>query len=139
MFDEIREEIETRWQTKLPAVTTAFENVPFDHTGLTTWTRLTILDGDAFSATLGSTKKIKFPGILVASVFILRGAGTKEARDQVDAISDAFRNFRLLAVGLEIDFGTPTPAGGDPGDPNYYMTNVNIPFVAQESKADVST
>jgi hypothetical protein len=138
MFDKIRELIETRWQTELSSLTTEYENVAFDRKGNTEWVKLTILDGDAFSATLGSTKKVKHPGILVASIFTPRGAGSKDSRVIADSISDAFRNTRVINAGLEIDFGTPTPSNGDPGDPNYYMKNVNVPFVAQQSKADVA-
>lgn len=139
MFDDIREQIETKWQTDLSGITTEYENTPFDRKGISDWVRLTLLDGAAFTATIGSsTKKIKQPGVLVASCFVLRGAGTKTIKDRMDTIADVFRNLRLTSGGLEIDFQTPTPANGDPGDPNLYMENLNIPFIAQMSKTDAT-
>ncbi len=139
MNETIRLAIETQFNTDISGtLPIEFENVAFDREGRSEWVRLTFLDGDAFNATMGNSKKIKAPGTLIATVFQLRNAGTKRAREVADIIADNFRNLRITSGTVKIEFGVPTLANGDRGDPVYWMENVALPFLAEDTKTDAT-
>ena len=138
MNEEIREAIFTKVGTVLSGTSVEYENQPFNREGLSEWVRVSILDGTGFNATMGRTKKIKQPGILVCEIFAVRGTGTKATRQTADTIADGFRNVQLSEGSTTVDFINPTMANGDDGDPNYYRQIVNCEFLAQDTKSDAT-
>jgi hypothetical protein len=127
-----RAAIEGRWQTAALVATTAYEGVPFNvptPPGSASWARLTIRDGEAFQATLGSPNSNvhRHPGVIIVQLFTPSGVGTNDARALADTAATLFRNavfdgVHCLAASVAV-IGVDGP---------WLQTNVSIPFYRDE-------
>ena len=135
---QIESEVDTRVGTAIPGIAIEWENVEFDREGKSEWLRVNILDGETINASLGRTKKVFSPGLLVIGIFVKKGTGTKRMREIADLIGDEFRNLRLSSGTVYIDFYQPTLDNTDAGDSNFHLRNLTLPFRGEDVKTDAS-
>lgn len=134
---QIETEIDTRIATGL-SISVKYENADFDRGGLSEWIESTIINGETFNASFGSSKKVRTVAVLNLAVFVARGSGTKRLREIADGVAAAFRNLRLSSGGVKIEFLQASMDNGDPGDPAFFRENITLPFRAEEIQSDAT-
>ncbi len=129
-FEQIRLIVESRMAAWTDAPV-AFDGAPAGPDVLgaqenkTPWVRLSIVDGDSFTAGLGSSPCVRRTGIIFVQVFTNRDIGSRPARLIADSLAAHIQYYRQ--GGLESLAATVTRIGPSDG---YYQINVSVPFRA---------
>ena len=129
-FEEIRATIETRMAAWADAPI-AFDNVPAGadvitaQNARTPWVRVTLIDGDSFTAGIGSGPCVRRTGLISVQVFTARDIGSGPARQIASSLAAHIEYYQSGA--LETQAARLINAGPDD---NYYMAVVQCGFRA---------
>lgn len=124
-FISITDYFNTQWASATPI---AWPNVRFDPDEHVEFVRVTILNGDAFQASMGNdVNDYRHLGIVVVQIFVEPNSGAKRARSLVDSVCSIFRSKYID----DLRFRTPdvNTIGIREGR---YQVNVNCPFYRDE-------
>lgn len=99
-----------------------FENVHVDDNH-DEWVRLTIVNGDAFQASMGDNPAFRFPGVLYLQIRTKKNLGSGRAVELADLADGLFKN---LVLG-NIRFKVPRLDRG-PIDEEWFILNVSVDF-----------
>jgi hypothetical protein len=134
IFDPIRKAVESQFKTWWDAngggVPVQWDEVPFNQPASGIWVRFTLIDGEGFQASLGSTPLEKQPGVVVIGVFTPKNNGTKAARDLADKAGQAMRYKQLVEGTVTVHMFAPYTTRG-PLQESHLQLNVTVPFEAQ--------
>lgn len=114
--------IETFFEQNWSGTVVVFDNVQAP-TDIDEWVRLTILNGDAYQASMGDNPAFRYPGVVIVQIRTRRNIGSGRAVALADAV-DAL--FKLLVLG-NIRFKVPRLDRG-PIDEEWYINNVSVDF-----------
>lgn len=127
-FEEIRQAIEVRasqW-TDAPI---AYDGVPISsdvqtaQNQRTPWVRVTIVDGDSFTAGIGSGPCVRRTGLISVQVFTARDTGSAPARQLASSLAAHFEYWQ--SGELETQAARLINVGPDD---TYYQMNLNVPW-----------
>lgn len=129
-FDAARAAFETFITSDLTGCPTTYENAP-DSAAVraakdvhTDWCRVIVKTATGIAVDVGPNKRIRFPGLVMITLFGQLDVGTKILRDRATVISDAIQ--ANVFTGMQIrppEFAT----GGDKED-DWNTASLNIPF-----------
>lgn len=113
--------IETFFQDNWTETPIFFENTI--ESRLEEWVRLTILNGDAYQASMGDDPAFRYPGVVIVQIRIRKDLGSGRAVDLADIISEMFTNLVLGAIRFKV----PRLDRG-PIDQEWFILNVSVDF-----------
>lgn len=127
-FNEIRAAIEVRaskWTMGNDTPPVAYDG--FDvATGMTApWVRLSILDGDSFTACIGDKPEPRRTGIIMLEIYTDVGGGSAEARKIADSLAAHFEYWQQDKLSTNAGRVIPVPAETD-----CFRLNFSIGFEA---------
>ena len=133
-----RQTIESRFNTQWAAATPiAWDNVEYVPTPGTAFVAISILNADAFQASIGGIggygQLHRFNGIININIFTPEGTGTATARGYADTAAAIFRSWSSsIATSQKITCRSPyiTSIGEKEG---WYQLNVTVPFFRDEA------
>ena len=114
--------ITTNWTT----TDVEYPNQNFSWSGKDSWIRPSILLGDSFIGELGTTGIGEGLGVLMISIFVGLGTGTKSGNDIADALSVLFRRTEQID-GIIFDEPSIYNVGKE-DEKNLYHIMFRIPF-----------
>lgn len=128
-YEPERAAIEGRFAANFTALPCKYENQRFTPPAQSAWVALTILNGEARRASIGTTTPLqRYPGIIQIDVYVPENTGTATARGHADTIASVFRDVTFTAGTTgKVVCGTPyaTPLGVADG---WYRIAVTVPF-----------
>jgi hypothetical protein len=126
----IRAAFEQRLNAMSPALSTAFENVPFTPVNGTPYQRVTLLAADPENPSIGASLH-RAIGIFQVSLFYPVNAGPAAAWTRAQLIRTTFpRALSMASGGVTVHVtNTPAIALGSP-EPDRYSVLVRIPYHA---------
>lgn len=121
-YSQEKQAIEQHFEANWPHTPIVFENAKF--TGAEDeWVRLSILNGDAYQASMGDNPAFRHPGVVVVQIFTRPDSGSGRALELADLVDQLFR----LAVVSGIVFRVPR-VQKVPSDNEWYQVNVSTEF-----------
>lgn len=114
--------IETYFQTHWTETPVVFDNVQAPD-GLSEWVRLTIVNGDAYQASMGDNPSFRYTGVVLVQIRTKRNIGAGRALRLADQVDNLFR----LLVLSNIRFKVPRLDRG-PIDEEWFINNVSVDF-----------
>lgn len=123
----IRNRFAVQFVAVRPTVPIHYDNVPGDPPSASSWVRLTIIEGDSFQISAGTTRRFRDTGIAIVQVFTALGSGDGEAREIADDVQAIFKGITVSGV----IFRKPSASRIGP-DGTFYQVNVTVPFQADE-------
>ena len=133
-FDEIRDAIESRmsdWVMGTATPPVAYDNAPVLPAVVTaqnnkdTWLRLSIIDGDSFTACIGDRPEPRRTGVIMLEIYGKRGVGTATVREVADSLAAHFEYWQEGKLSTNAGRIVNVPA-----ETNYYRRNFVIGFTA---------
>lgn len=127
-FEEIRAAIEIK-MSQWSGAPVAFDGAPTPDDVKTaqdtggSWVRCTIIDGDSFTAGIGSGPCVRRTGLIAIQVFTKRDTGSAPARQLASSLAAHFEYWQ--SGELETQAARLINAGPDD---NYYQMNLNVPW-----------
>lgn len=121
-YEAEKSTIETYFQSNWTATPIVFENVKAPD-GANEWVRLTIVNGDAFQASMGDNPAFRHIGVVIVQIRTRRNIGSGRAIRLADMVDGLFR----LLVLNNIRFKVPRLDRG-PIDEEWFINNVSIEF-----------
>lgn len=132
-FQDIRESIESRFNTNWTTTAISWDNVSYTPDSETAFVRLMIEETDARQASMGTTPCHRFTGLIHIQVLVPVNTGTNTARGYADSISDIFRNANFDGIQCR----TPRIERiGDIGE--WWQASVIVEFWKDESLTNAS-
>lgn len=125
----IRSRFNTEWGTSNPTVTVAWGNVEFDPPNAA-WVRFSIVPGESFQASLGSTPYWRHAGAIIVQCFDLVNKGEKDALNMADDAASIFRGWQSGSILCKSPFITTVGPDG-----KYFQINMTVPFQFDERLA----
>lgn len=119
-YSEEKVAIEQYFESNWSHTPIVFENGESINTS--EWVRLTILNGEAFQASLGDNPAFRHIGVVIVSIFIPKDVGSGRALQLADLVDSIFR----LATISGIVFRVPQIKKIGGGD--WYQVNVSTEF-----------
>lgn len=117
-----KSDIETFFTANWPHTDIMFENG--DYTGSNDeWVRLTVLNGEAYQASMGDDPAFRFPGVVVVQIYTKTDKGSGRALQLADFVDGLFR---ILVLG-RINFKVPQ-VRRDPNPGEWFQINVSTDF-----------
>lgn len=115
--------IDTTWANRGPVQYPNTDLYPPEGTD-TPWLRVAIVNAAASKRELGDAGFVRYPGMLILSVFAPQGEGDGELMDLADTLASAFQR-KALGAGVRFRDAWVQPVGPDG---KWYQVNVNAPF-----------
>ncbi|MEM7444292.1 MAG: phage tail terminator-like protein [Pseudomonadota bacterium] len=124
--DAICGRFDARWAGRTPV---AWPNHGFAVPSGAPWVRLTIVDGEARQASLGSpgANLHRHTGVIMVQVFVPIDSGTRTARELADEAAEIFRHQRFDAIRCDV----PSVREIGPDDV-WFQVNMSCPFRRDE-------
>jgi hypothetical protein len=129
-FEEIRASIESRIATWAGAPI-AWDGVPASEaahdaqSAKQPWVRVSIIDGDSFTAAIGDGPRVRRTGVIICQIFTARDTGTRPARALASSLAERIEYWQSGTLSTEaarlINVGP---------DDNYQQFNLQCPFRA---------
>jgi|SRR5690554_1582896 len=128
-FEDIRKTVEVRmaaWATA-KTISVAYDNVKpsFDTAALDKWVRCTIIDGDSFTAGIGSDPCVRRVGLVSMQIFTRRDKGSLAAREIATSLASHWEYYQ--SGGFSTQAARLINVGPDD---NYYQLNLQVGFTA---------
>ncbi len=111
-------------RNRFASATLGHPNTALDPSGLDAYVDIRIRTQRAFNAAIGSTKRVRHPGLLTLVVRTRANRGDGTAIDLADELADVFRNKR---VADSIQFRAPTVRSFGTQD-GWHEVHVDCPY-----------
>lgn len=119
-FDE-KVAIENFFDANWTATDKTYENGSTLHSQ--EWVRLTIMNGDAYRATLGDNPAYRYIGMVSVSIFTAKDIGSGRALSLADMVHDLFLERTLGSIQFRVPQVRKIPDSGE-----WYQVDVSIAF-----------
>lgn len=125
----IRSAIEARFKQNFTALPKAFENVPFDKTGVSAFAEISIRPTTSHLTCLGTTSPMyRTHGIIRVNVYGAKGIGPKAVTEHADGVASIFRDAEFSGIVCR------TPTIHTVGDVDgWWAVSVIVEFYADQN------
>jgi len=129
-FNDTRNAIEARMVANYSTYKVKFENTKFKPPVNTPWLALTVQDGEAFNASIGTARRVqRHPGIIQVDIYVPENQGTKTSREIADAVAVIFNTVQF-SLGSSGTISTRAPALQGLGiEEGWDRKVLSIPFI----------
>ena len=99
-YTQEKQDIEDFFRANWSHTPIAFENGEMDSDG--EWVRLTIVNGDAFQASMGDNPAFRYPGVVYVHIRTRKDIGSGRAIQLADYVDNLFKNLVLTNLRFKV-------------------------------------